>query len=534
MAGPETAEEAWPPPLVVRAVLALLVLVVFVPYLGGDFVWDDRAYILDDPRMYRADGIWALLSQPFAAGGAVYRPVSTVTFWLQARVFGMTLVPLRALDVLLHLGVTQLLCSALRRAALPAWAAALGAAVFAVHPGVTEVAMFVNARHDGLGALLALATVLVWTSPATTRAAAARRAVGGAALYALTLGCKESFVVLPPLVAAAQVWTERRAGRRGRGPAGLQLGTSAAVIAAFFGWRAYLQIPSGSSQLGAGALELASRVATVEAHYTTLAVTFSQGATALAWRVLGTPAVLGVAGGTIALAVGLWRWHRRDAESAARAAFGLAWFAALVAPNALAIPITGQFANRYLYVPLLGFALVLASAAHAVFRGRSRLVRRLGVAGAACLLAFCALVSAVQASRWAAGLELFGADLEDHPEDSRVVYHYAVSVVRARGCAEALPLFERAAGLEPGWVRPWHNVAGCLLTLRRYREAVTPAERAWRLGPQDPRRQLNLGAALMASGDEARGRPLLTRACASLPREPPCSMLRDSGSAPEP
>jgi tetratricopeptide (TPR) repeat protein len=499
-----------------RLALAALALVAFAPHLGGDFVWDDRAYIFDDPRMYRADGIRDLLTQPFALGGTAYRPVSTVTFWMQVRAFGMSLAPLRALNVLVHVGVVQLLFAALRRASLSWPAAAAGAALFAVHPGATEVVMFVNARHDGLGALLALSALLAWTADAPLR----RRAPAGAALFALALGCKESLVALPALLAAVQAAGERTRPRDALRAVGLQLALSGATIASFFAWRAHLHIASSSDQMRAGLGAQAVVVASVLAHYGGLALRFAQAPAAQSWRPLGAAASLGVGALLAALLPPLWRWRRRDPPRAEAAAFGVAWFVAFVAPNALVIPSTGQFANRYLYMPLLGHALVLAALLHALLAGRHR---RLVAVGVGALLLVCAAVSSAQASRWRTGLALFGADLEEHPADARQIYHYAVYVARLRGCGRALPMFERAAALEPTYVRAWHNVAGCLLQLRRYGEAVAPALRAYRLAPDDPRNLLNLGVALAASGDAARGLPAIARACRSLPADPVCA-----------
>lgn len=505
-----------------RLALAALVLGVFAPHLGGDFVWDDLAYVFNDPRMSRDDRLWDLLRQPLTLGGSVYRPVSTFTIWLEIRAFGMSLAPLRALNLLLHLGVVQLVYGALTRAALPAWTAAFGAALFAVHPGVTETVMFIVARHDAMGALLALGALFAWTSsrPLT------QRALVGATLYALALGCKESLVVLPPLVAVTQAYAEQGPRRARVRAAALQLALSAAVTAAFFAWRAHLHILSGSSVLSGGPRGFALALTSVVAHYAGLALRLQQAATALSWKPLGGLAALGVVVALAVLALALWRWSRKDPTHAARVAFGASWFLAFALPNALVIPVTGQFANRYLYIPLVGFVFAAASVAHAVLQNRPQAVQRACALGGALLVLVGALVSAAQASRWRTGLALFGADLVDHPDDARVVYHYAVSVVRTRGCPVALPLFVRAAELDPGYARAWHNVAGCLLNLGRYGDAVRPAERAWRLEPDDPSKLLNLGVALVAAGDHARGRHLLARACQALPREPGCALLR--------
>jgi tetratricopeptide (TPR) repeat protein len=137
--------------------------------------------------------------------------------------------------------------------------------------------------------------------------------------------------------------------------------------------------------------------------------------------------------------------------------------------------------------------------------------RALGVAMFVVLLTTGA-VSYQRAALWRDGETLFGADVAQEPDNPFALYHLGVSIERRAGCANAVPLFQRAASLQPNTWRPWHNTAGCLLRLGRWDEASVAAATAVKLRPQHPGSLLNFGLVELHEGhlEEAKG---ALRAC---------------------
>jgi tetratricopeptide (TPR) repeat protein len=143
-------------------------------------------------------------------------------------------------------------------------------------------------------------------------------------------------------------------------------------------------------------------------------------------------------------------------------------------------------------------------------------------------LAVSSLFTASETLTWKSGLTLFGADVDRDRANPRAMYHYG-NEVRARvGCARALPYFERAAALDPAYARALHNVTGCLIDLRRYRDARAASEAAYRLSPDDPGVVYNLAVVSLALGDAARARSLIDRALSLDPKHTAASALRRS------
>jgi hypothetical protein len=479
---------------------AAMALLVFGPHLRGDFVWDDVNLVQQNPDLQRPGHLGHLLTSPISPDAAIYRPFTMATFWIQARLAGLTVPSLRAVNVLLHAGVGVALLALLRRLGVSTVAALFGAAVFLVHPSVTESVMWLNGRHDTLGALLALGALLSWI-PREGDEGSGRRTAGAASLAALALLCKESFVVLPLLAAIDEARRAVVARARPRAARLLGLAVIAAPVPAYFLLRRALGIP-GADLAGVTIPGLVQAWGTVLGRYTLQILGFSNGPTVetfVPWAPSHAALVLGlVAGAVLALAV----VFGRGAPRAGLALLGLLWFALSFLPTTLAIALAGVYANRYAYFPLLGVTVALASGLDWALPLLSTRAIRLGAATAVGLLVtLLGFLTSAEATHWEDEVTLFGSDVIRLPADGGALFQLAATIMKRRGCGEAVGLFGRVTQLAPDHGRAWHNLAGCLIRLGRFAEAVEPARRAVALDPDNARRHYNLGEAQAGSGD---------------------------------
>ena len=120
-------------PAISPALLALAVVAAtfaaYWPALGGDFIWDDDVMVKNNPCVQSPGGlyyIWCTTRLPD------FFPLTSTTFWLEWRLWGMRPSGYHVTNVLLHAASAVMLWRVLRRLAVPAaWLAALG---FARHP----------------------------------------------------------------------------------------------------------------------------------------------------------------------------------------------------------------------------------------------------------------------------------------------------------------------------------------------------------------------------------------------------------------
>ena len=251
--------------LSITAVAAVLVAtaLTFAPSLSGGFVWDDQLLIVANEHVRDLANLPHVFGRSFwdvsmasadVPGGAYYRPLIAAAFALEFQLFGLRAGGYHAVNVALHLACTALVALWLRvrlrteDPAAPAAvaAAALGAALFALHPSRVESVAWISGSTDLWATLFALVALGAWQRVAGPR--------GVALVTAATLAaalCKESVLVLPVLLAV----------ERGRRPWG-HLAAPVAAVAAVVTTRSFLLGPvfRGSSEplLGAAARVLSS------------------------------------------------------------------------------------------------------------------------------------------------------------------------------------------------------------------------------------------------------------------------------------
>jgi hypothetical protein len=509
-------------------VAAVLLGASFGPRLRGEFVWDDIYLVEGNQALFRADG-WRMLLQHDLWGpvtgkpSQLYHPVPMLSLWLQGISHTRSLVGFRLANLVLHGLCAGLLWLFIVRRGVGRAAALAAAAVFLVHPSVTEPVMWITGRHDTLGMAFILAAMLLW--PVTGRGIWLRSSLAGLAT-AMAFLCKEQFVVLPVLLFVYTV-VETRGGTDG--PPGLRrwlvLLLPCAGVAAVLLWRAHLGIRLGSDELARGFVRLLACYASTIWHYGVQLVSFGNSATLDQFIPLGPWAAMGVLVILVALLVALARAWWREPARFALPLLGVSWFCLALVPVVAAVPQIGFYGNRYAYSPLGGL-IVAAVGLLEPLAGRARgRLSLLWLAAGVALPAMLVLSTLSEAANWRSDLSLYQADLLRDPENGIAHYHYGYAVLRRRGCGEALPIFLAATRLAPSYARGWHNVAGCLENLGRAAEAVEPARRAVELEPDNARNQYNLAVALAARGDGSGATRALERCLTLEPSFKPAQEL---------
>lgn len=380
---PGIFNNAW----VSAAVLLTLSVLVYLPSLGNEFVWDDTQVIEKNYKEARSSPVLShfVPREQEVKNSRYWRPVLLLSYFSDRTVWGpgprgfhLTNVLANSLAVLAMFAF----CVLLFRPSLgvgAVGAAFLASVLFALHPMHVESVAWVSARTDVLMALFFFLACFF-------HLLASSRGWGGYMLFvalgsfsfALALFSKEVAVVFP----AAAVLADLATRGRPRGRSFISYALYAAITAGylFLRARAFVIIPDLSflipvttafaapgAGLGGGA-DIVSVLGTLARAYyfyvykTVLPFTFNAfmdglpgGPLYLASSIL-TLVLLGVSAA--------WAWVKGHAPIA----FGTAWFALTLLPSAV-VSITGvaasPVAERYLYLPTAGLGIVLAYCAAA-------------------------------------------------------------------------------------------------------------------------------------------------------------------------
>ncbi|MFT5686414.1 MAG: hypothetical protein ACI8RZ_007370 [Myxococcota bacterium] len=329
---------------------ALLTLTTYIGVIGLDFVWDDRALVLENPLIrdlrlipayFRAD-LWS--TDESAASSGYYRPLMLLSLAADYALFTLRPAGYHLHSLLWHL----LACGALAlllRQLVPPTAVLLGSALFALHPIQSETVVWIAARNDSMAATFALLSL--WL--VVNREVAGGRLAGAAMLSGLALLAKESVLFLP----AALLVLDLARGQLGgwRRHAAISGGLLAALI--LRGLSGVGETPLPTADAAALVLQripqILALIGTMIAWPSTLSSAWS-----LEWLSLSQPRFFfGLC--VLLLLAGLPMVMSGPRRKMALA--GLAIAVMFYLPAVLPIASKGLVGERYLYLPMAGLML---------------------------------------------------------------------------------------------------------------------------------------------------------------------------------
>jgi len=189
--------------LLASAFLLLAPFVIYLPLRQGGFVWDDDQYVTQNPELRNAAGLAHIWLDPLAL--PQYYPLVHTSYWLEYHLWGLDARGYHATNVALHAVNALLLWHVLRRLRVPG--SLFAAALFAVHPVMTESVAWITERKNVLSLALALGSLASYlrfappkpearTDPPAWRFYALSLALFVGALLSKTVVCSLPAVIL--------------------------------------------------------------------------------------------------------------------------------------------------------------------------------------------------------------------------------------------------------------------------------------------------------------------------------------------------
>jgi protein O-mannosyl-transferase len=444
--------------------LAAVCALVFLPVLGFDFVTaDDFSHVVRNPFL---TGRWIdLLLSPFQVPG-LYMPTTYSVWWLMAKASlaatgKMHPAWFHALNLIFHALNSALAFSCFSRVGLKPAGAALGAAVFALHPLQVEPVAWVTGFKDVMAGTMALTCV--------------RLSLSGRWRWA-TLACALALLAKPvgavtPVIVGLFLWAGGRS-LRGAAPwlSGWLVGS-----AALLGWHKALQPGPSLPLLDRAQVAVDSLGFSFAKALVPVGLSLNYGRTPE--RVLAEGVLLAGAGVLVALLL-LWRFREKRILVASVGLFLTPWL-----PVSGAVSFHHQLhsttADRFLYLSALGLGLV--------FGGLLAEKKR----AAAALAVGLAVLSSLQLPHWKNNASLYARMARFNPIAENH-YRYAMALVEARRQKEAITPMREAVRLKPTDERYANNLGLLMAEQGRYEEAEAELREALSRIPDSPVLRENL------------------------------------------
>jgi tetratricopeptide (TPR) repeat protein len=330
-----------------RVWIAVLAFVVYAPALFGGYVYDDERFIgrnppVTDPSVGTIAAYFSDASTHGVIGHDIYRPLRTIDFAIDWAIGRGHPWFFHFHSMLWHVAACLALFAVLRILLKSERAALFGALAFALHPVHTESVAWITSRGDVMVAALFLLAVLFWLK---------EKPIAAVALFVGALFSKESAVMFPAAILLVDWY--RGAPRRW-----LWYGVFGCL--SLFFTALWMSLVGKMGQLngehwgGSYAMTLLT-VAKGMSHYArviALPVHFTidyyvPPSSGLGWAEVKAILILALLGASA------WLGGRRSR-------FAIAWFAIAILPvSNVLVPIAIPTAERFLYLPVAGLALLV-------------------------------------------------------------------------------------------------------------------------------------------------------------------------------
>lgn len=479
---------------IIAVALALAVFAVFGQVHNHEFLnFDDPLYVTDNDVVQRgltADGVkWAFTTYH----ASNWHPLTWLCHMTDVTLFGLDAGDHLLTNVLLHALNTILLFLLLRMATRRTWAAAMVAALFALHPAHVESVAWVSERKDVLSTFFFFLTLLLYVRYARSGSRIAW--IFSIVSFVLGLMAKPMLVTLPFVLLLLDIWPLQRFNLRALWPlireklVHFALIIPSIIVTLKAQTEAMTPVPMGDRLANAaqsyvayiGKMIWPAKLAAIYPYRIDLPV-------------VATLAALAVLAGVSLLAV-------REAGRRPWLLTGWLWFLGTLVPVIGLVQVGQQsMADRYTYVPLVGLFIVVVWLAAELVPSR----RVLAVVGAAVIVLLGGLTY-VQAGYWKDSVTLFRQALAVTQHNRVAHTNLGEAYLRRLDYASAEAEFRSALAIHGNDPLSRTGLGIVLTRLGRFPEAERELRAALILDPDNHEVHRMLGRVALSTGrdDEA-------------------------------
>lgn len=481
-------------------ILALTVI-AYWPVFSADFMYDDRFFVQENGNIREWRSIPDYFIHPVQKMASIkwegiWRPLRTVSYLTDYKIWGLNPLGFHLTSLLWHLLNTLLLYRLLGRLFKNEELSSFACLIFALHPVQTEAVAWISSRGDLMFLSFGLMSFIFYSA---YQESCKYRDIGLSFLFlALALLSKETAIILPALFFLYQfIFVGKRDFKELLSGCKHYAGYFMITVLYFVLRRLALGMVSQCPYWGDSFWTNLFTMIRVALDYVRLLFlplwlrvdyVYELSANFFNWKVLGSLALL------IVLTVAAIR----DLKYKGFLAFGWFWFVIGLLPVANIFPITALQAERFLYLPLIGFA---------IWAGYlwSRLESR-KLAAAILFLAIPAMMilSVKRNLEWQAPFRFWTTEVSRSP-NSYMAHDYLGNLYYQKGdlnSAERHLL--RAEELDPTYFNSLHGLSLVYAKWEKYDQAISYARKNLSFDPASPDAHITLGISYGGKGDLLR------------------------------
>ncbi len=467
--------------------LIIIVSIVYMNVLWNGFTYDDK-FIFKGGIVSSLKNVKWLFSTKYFEMSAEqsYRPIVTLSYMLEYPIWETNPTGYHLTNLILHLLVAVILFKVLILF-FDKWAGFAGALIYAIHPLTTEVVNSIGFREDILCALFLLLSVLLYKSfQAKNRCF---YLVLSLVTFILSLLSKEMAITLPILLILIDFSFGESIANKKRWSV-YSVYFLITILYLILRFKIIYSEPDEKlSYYGGSFITALMSIPKLILTYIQLIIfphplsvdryinPIQSINNLYFWFGLVSIIII------IFAAVKLKKGYR----------LGILWFLISLLPVLNLVPIYNPFAERYMYIPLIGIAILIASLLSR-FRQNIFIWAILVYA----LIGF-SIRTYVRNYAWKNDLMLFSKTVK-YPCRPRAFYNLGIAYYQAKEYEKAVEAYNKAIYLKPDYPEAYNNLGIVYNDLKKYDDAIRSLRRSISLNPKNENAYNNLSVSLRLTG----------------------------------
>ncbi|MCS6806462.1 MAG: tetratricopeptide repeat protein [Acidobacteriota bacterium] len=492
------------------AIVLGVTCLAYLNALDGEFVYDDRFQVLRNqmirsldnlPEMF-AQSVWQFMNLASEeAVGLYYRPLFNVVLAINYNLFGTeSTFGWHFVSLLIHLLVTLMVYVLARQWGLARQAAFAAALLFGVHPTHSESVAWISGLPDPLAALFILPAVL-FHERYYHGGKSHWHQLGLSLLFALLAMLSKEVAIVLPVFLAVREWLDKAAGESSVAAVTRALKRAAPVLAvtiiyllARYAVLGFISKPEPKA-IGISNAHVLLTIPSILLAYARLllvpyplAVIYDHSYVTSATD----PRFWGAALGVLALLAGAI-WLLRASPIGLRSLALLVLFLLPVLNLKTFNPQESLLHDRYLYVPSIGFCLLMALALGRLNEYLSVRRKQATIMPTVVTASVLFLLTVYQNGFWQNGFVMANRALQWAPQRPFLHNYLGAHYQEQNQLAEAEQAYRRAVQYDPNYYDAHSNLANIYRQQGKYAEAIEHYQKAIKAGAIHVDTYYNLG-----------------------------------------
>jgi tetratricopeptide (TPR) repeat protein len=477
------------PPAAVKFISVILIVIagfaVYANSLNGKFIWDDDSLIKDNVYIKDWSHIRNIFTEDIRAGagveGGAYRPLQMVTYIIDYSLWGLNVKGYHLSNILFHilaaLGIYWLITILYEDAFL----SLMTSLFFVTHPIHTEAVSYIAGRSDSLALFFMLIAVIFYIKNLRLNSIAMYLAMGSS--FILALLSKESSLILPAILVLYHYTFKKKLKIK---DFMFMLGiVFSYILLRVMAFKSFT--PDPLSDPTTLLQRLIGFFVAISNYIRLLLLPFGLH------MEYGCPLFSPlnprvVAGAAMFFSLLLYTFIKRRDDRLFF--FSVSWFFITLLPVSNLYPVNAYMAEHWLYVPSIGFFLILAAGLNRLYK--AKILKNLAVVSIIGLLTFYSYLTIQQNKYWKDPITFHKRTIKYAPDSVRAHVNLANEYSAIGRNEEAIALYKKAIEIDPSFADAYTNLGIAYDLIGKKTEAIAMLKKAIEVDPRYGRAYNNI------------------------------------------